>query len=446
MPIRKTILFKMLQSIFEYLLLLPILLVIGIHIVSDTQLWFWLICLFGLFTIGIMCRTMIAQQKWWFYSCVAMIIGMSSTFIFVDHLLFMIILTIIHMLLVYRGMMYASQAWEELLPHSLLWIGGLGVYFVSYFIFRYVDVLNPYLNLVTVSGVVFVILTLFTSNSDHLKSTTLSKEKKPFISQTVKRQNRIFIIITIAIILLIANGRRIQETLWNGFRGIIQWMIELLSDGEQGGNLGEDPPPAPVESVLPVVETKEPSAFAKLLEVIAMYVVYISVAIVIILLILLLMKKTRRWLIKVFQKLLQFLRRIGGQITARDELTQYIEEKESVFDWRDWKEENQSKVKAFIQHMFKRKPKWESLSNQEKVRFVFRELIEQEMDHSVYKAHETPREILESLKTTVEIDEKKLKKLKIAYEQARYGDRDVEQQIVDEIYGLIGKSKQMTDR
>lgn len=439
MSMGKKILVKIYQSILEYLLLLPIYLLIGINIISDEQLLFWIIGLFGLFTIGIICRTIVSQQQWWFYSIIAIVIAISFSFIFADRLLLVIILTFIQLYPVYRGMMYASQGWEELLPTSLLWIGGLGVYFVSYFIFKHVDTLKPYLSHVTVFGVVFIVLIMFISNSGHLKSTTLSQEKKPFISQTIKSHNRIYLIITIAVILLIANVQKIHQALWSGFRTVIKWILEFLS-GREGSKSTEELPPAdPIEPTLPFEEPKESSAFTKLIEMITMYMVYIFVAIVVIAFILLFIKKTRIWIINKLRLLIQFLKGIVRQMTEHNESTQYVEEKESVFDWQEWKEEQQSKAKGFIRKVFKRQPRWDSLSNQQKVRWIFRQFIEQNVEHDKFKDHATPREMLEGLIEEARLEKQEIEQLRIVYEQTRYGEQDVDQQIVDEIYALLNK-------
>ena len=127
------------------------------------------------------------------------------------------------------------------------------------------------------------------------------------------------------------------------------------------------------------------------------------------------------WIINGCKKIIQFLKEIVSQVITREESTQYVEEKESVFNWKEWKDEQQSKAKGFVKNILKRKPSWNSLSNQEKVRFVFRKFILQEMDQTKLKEQATPREILEEIKRTGHVDERQIEQLKIAYEKTRYG-------------------------
>src|SRR5690625_212256 len=328
MPEIKKLFMKVFQGIFEYLLFLPILLIIGINVVNTDQLWKWLLSLFVLFTVGVVFRTLFLYQKWWLYSLISIVIGVSSSFIFEEHLVYLIILAIIHTIIIYRGMMYASQPWNILLPISYLWMGSLLIYFVGYMIFWFAESLNSYLNVITLFGTILIVMTMFVSNNDHLKNTTLSKDKKPLISRTIIIQNRIFLMITIAIIALITNVQAIRDGIWNAFRAVVKWLIEFLS-GSGGGEIVEEPPPsAPMEPAFPFEEPKEPSVIAKFLEMITMYIMYIFLAVAAIVLILLLIKKSRIWIVHTFRSIIQFLKRIISQVTERDESTQYVEEKE----------------------------------------------------------------------------------------------------------------------
>src|SRR5690625_2758192 len=168
------VLLQFFYGVFQYLLFLPIFLIIGIIIFSDSELLIWLLSLYGLFIVGVVFRTLFFKQKWWLFSFFSIIVGVASSFIFADVLLFVIILAMIHILIVYRGMMYIGQTWEDVLPLSFLWLGSLGIYFAGYFIFRFVESLNPYLNYITMFVIILLIMTMFVSYNDHLKYTSLS--------------------------------------------------------------------------------------------------------------------------------------------------------------------------------------------------------------------------------------------------------------------------------
>lgn len=245
--------------------------------------------------------------------------------------------------------------------------------------------------------------------------------------------------ITLLIVALITNGRTIREGLWNGFRAVIQWLVDATSGSGEKEVIEEPPPPPSMEPAFPFEEPKEPSAIAEFLEMITMYVMYVLLAAAIVLIVFLFIKKTRTWIINGFKKLIQFLKEIVSQMTEREEDVAYVEEKESVFNWQEWKDEQQSKAKGLVKNIFQRKPNWNALSNQEKVRFVFRNFLMQEADHRNLKRNGTPREILEQIKLASKVDEKQIEQLRSAYEQTRYGEQNVDEQIVSEIYTLIEK-------
>src|SRR5690625_5389805 len=133
MSLSKNILMKVFQGIYEYLLFFPVFIIIGINIFHDHRLWSWVACLFVLFIVGVTFRSIFLNQKWWLFSLFSIVIGAGSSFIFTVHLLFVIILAIIHILIVYCGIMYVGQSWDVVLAFSFLWVCVFGIYFVCFF-------------------------------------------------------------------------------------------------------------------------------------------------------------------------------------------------------------------------------------------------------------------------------------------------------------------------
>ncbi|MEK3888200.1 DUF4129 domain-containing protein [Bacillus sp. FSL K6-3431] len=430
---QRDLLITFFQGVVEYLLLFPFILIIGILVVASS-LWAWLLSLLVLFVIGILFKTLIPNQKWWISAGFSLAIGVFSSLIFYEQLLFWILLAIIHPVFIYRGMMYASHSWGNLISTGFMWFGGFIIYFISYFLFRYVEKLHPYMTPFTVCGAIVIVLILFISNSDHLKSATLSKQSKPMISRAIKSQNRLFLTITIALIAVVTNGQMIRDALMNGIKAFIRWILGF-GTGTEGEQVTEQaPPPASMDLGL---EPGEPSAFAKFLEVIVTYIFYVFLIFAAIAILLLIVKKTRMWIKRAFRALILFLQQIGNRVMEREESGQYIDEKESVFDWQEWKKEQQDKAKGFVQNIFKREPRWESLSNQQKVRFVYRNFLLQQLKTITYKSTKTPRETLQELKPNVAMDEDKIEKLRDAYEQTRYGEKDIGDDKIKEIYSLM---------
>jgi len=353
----------MLHGFVEYLLLFPIIFIIGFLLLGESQVWIWLAGLLGLFFVGVLFKSIFSNQKWWVYTSISLVVGVSASFLFNENLLPTIILALIHPVFVYRGIMYASHSvFSTLLPVSFMWLGGFGIYFVSYFIFRYAERLYPFLSVITFCGLLIVIIILFISNSEHLKASTLSKQEKPFINRSIKSQNHFHLIITLAVIAFITMGQKIREWIWNGIRSFLQWIFQLFPESEGEPIVEEQPSAGPMD--LGGLEKGEPSAFFKFLEMIAMYAFYVFIVVAAIVALLLIIKKTRDWVIKIFRKILTFLKNIVNRTTHQSEAEQYIDEKESVFNWDEWKEEQKNKAKGMMQKVFAREPRWEKLSNE----------------------------------------------------------------------------------
>ena len=190
----------------------------------------------------------------------------------------------------------------------------------------------------------------------------------------------------------------------------------------------EQPSAGPMD--LGGLEKGEPSAFFKFLEMIAMYAFYVFLVVAAIVALLLIIKKTRDWVIKIFRTILTFLKNIVNRTTHQAEAEQYIDEKESVFNWDEWKEEQKNKAKGMMQKVFAREPRWEKLSNEQKVRYVYRKLVMQHKQN-VHSAA-TPREILQELKSS-SLDENLLEKLTEVYEYVRYGEKEIADEMVNDL-------------
>ena len=83
-------------------------------------------------------------------------------------------------------------------------------------------------------------------------------------------------------------------------------------------------------------------------------------------------------------------------------------------------------------HLFNREVRYESLSNQEKARFIYRKLVEQQAKGMDIHHSMTPREVLRKLS-----NEQNLDLLRDTYEQVRYGEQDIEVQTLQTIYKYI---------
>lgn len=421
--------------IVEYTLLLPFFLLSGILLSHNYLIGIWLTSFALAYIIGALFKAVFKKQNWWVYALFVVVAGVSLGLFVGDHWTSWIVLMIAYPIVIYRGISHLTTDSETLLSIPVLWVGGFTTYFVAYLFFRNLDTLVDYLSILTVGGFIFVVSTLFMSNSKQLRTSTLSKEKTPAINQTIKRQNRVYLSLTVIIILILSLGNFVQDTLFN----LVSWFLNMLAgDGEikelppEESHMDNGGMAGPFND-----EAGEPSIFWEILQTIAMYVVFIALAIVAVLLLLLLLKKTRGWVIKAFHNLMAYLKTLGGRFNDESENALYKEEKENIFNFKDWTDDRKKQMRSFANRVFKRKINWDTLNNREKVRFVYRNFISQHTDDKM--ASETPREILDKLTNEPDLNREKLTALRRAYEEVRYGDQEISDAQIEKIHQLIQK-------
>jgi len=433
----KRIVVKWLQGMIEYLILFPIILLIGVYLIPDVLVWIWTIPF--IFLLGVILRTYLIDKKRWVYVVLALIVSIGYSVVFPDGIIVKTLIFLTSFVIFFRGVLYGEREWKELLPMQLLWIGGFSFYFVGYFFYRFIDNLFNYIPVLTSAGITLVVITLFTSNSLHLKEATLSKESKPIIGKGIKRQNQTFIFLTLLFIFAASNFQIVQEFLFRSVRGIIQaiiWFITLFGSDEE---IEEEPVPQTNQEMQPL-EQGEPSLLMVILEKIMVVVLVIGMIIAVLFLLYYLYKKLRKWL-KVSQSWLS--RFLNQLFTFRDDNNQvlnYQDEKESVFDWNEWKKHTQSKAKELVTHLFKRKPNWNDLSSREKARYVYNEWIHKQVKRGFnFRESNTPKENIIQYQEKHQQNDKVIDSLAEVYGQARYGNGEIDEKKIERLSSLIDK-------
>lgn len=101
----------LLQGLFEYVLLFPVVLMIGIVLQQylDFPLLYWLIALPIALMVGIVFRSIVQNKKWWLYALMALVIGLSTTVFMPLNTWTTWIVVIILPIMTFRGMLYASR-------------------------------------------------------------------------------------------------------------------------------------------------------------------------------------------------------------------------------------------------------------------------------------------------------------------------------------------------
>lgn len=134
-----------------------------------------------------------------------------SRFKFRARPIFSNIIFIIYPMVLHRGILYVKLPPDEVFPETACWYG-LGTYFISYFVFNFVNKLEPYVPFISWMGVISVAVYIFRANTLLIKSIVYSTDKKS-ISFSVIRYNRIAIALIFAIIFALSGISIVKETI-----------------------------------------------------------------------------------------------------------------------------------------------------------------------------------------------------------------------------------------
>lgn len=268
---------------------------------------------------------------------------------------------------------------------KIYWIG-IGGYFVATIVFHRIPELQPFITLLTWIGSLCLVLTLFVSNSNHLRYSSLSEENTP-LPVGLQRHNRLYVIvIVIAGVLLAAGvGKTIGLLVWNALRLFFNWLSQLSDPGEPIPQENTPPPAAPE---FPPTEANEPGLLTAILDI-AFYVLgAIAIGIVV--------YYALRWLYRnagekwrrAMDALLSMLRK--EHVPQNN--TAYLDEEKSVFTW----EQTLRGFKDFWSTRLtpRRRERWDQMNGErEQVRWLYRKWLGMKRDSGYeVKSFLTPKE------------------------------------------------------
>ncbi|MBP3950428.1 hypothetical protein [Bacillus suaedae] len=415
------------QAFLELLMCLPILLFIGLSVLSKSFLTWWMLSLPLVFLIGYVFRLSVKGARW--KSVVfAIVFGLSLSLIPMSNLVSFCILFILYICITYRGSLYAERDYDELFKIQFLWAGALPVYFVGAFFYQYFDRLKPFSFLVTSAGIAILIITLFLSNSEMLKKASYSKETRPTINKMLKRQNRLYISLTILLIMILTNLSMIKEGLWLLTKMIVKGIVLFVSIFKSE-KVEEEKVPEINQPVMPPAEEESRSMFATTLLQIIDYALYGLVILFLVFIGYLLIKKVKLFVRDLYDKFIRLLKRIVTRSEGTDGLNLYTDEKENLVDLKEWKQQWRSQLEKYMSSFLKTRVNWEKLTNNEKVRYVYRQKLKNHrIQSAVTKLSDTPHEKITKLREQYPEEDIGLDKLDRLYGQARYGNVELTEQ------------------
>lgn len=419
----KSIMTKWLQGLLELITFFPILLTVGILLIPK-EIWIWMVDLSAIYLIGLILGGYLLKKPRYIHFFVGILINSLSAFLLFGNLYAMILFFLSGMVIFDRGVRFRGTKWGDMFPNMALWIG-LTLYLLGGSIYSLTPALKPYFKLLAWTGFVYTIIVLFVINTEQLKTASQPVDGTvPIFSSTVLRNNRILILLSIALVMFISYFNDLKDgCVWlarkvgQGFLAIILFLPNLL--GTPGPGMGGLPGQGPME-IIPDIEATEPSMFAVVLEKALMFLA----AAAFLVLLWFALRVVFRLLKKAYRRLLEFLK---GFVLFQ-ESGGFIDEKERLIGLKDIGRDYRNKFQDWLKGILEKEPKWDELqNNHQRIRFLYRNLLLRCLSGGyTHKNYLTPRETAADILDWDENESPEIADLSQAYDETRYGEKKIE--------------------
>ncbi|WP_163539828.1 hypothetical protein [Gracilibacillus sp. YIM 98692] len=428
------------HGVMEFLAFFPVLFCVSILLHGGALAYGWIISLVALFAVGVLMRLFLANQKRWHVFLILLPIVLTVGSFISDSVISGILFVVFGITVTYRSLQYTESEAEEVLPNRILWSVSVPMYIVGYIVYVNIDSLAPYREDLSLIGFVFLVAMFFMTNQQHLQKESLTKQKNKGISREMKRVNFVFVVITLVISFAITHFQVVQSALYNGTRSFLQTIIGLIGSGDGEAPINEQPSNANFAPNLPGQEVKEPSALAAFMEKVFYVIAFLLIIVAVLLLFAILFKKGRHFIQKAWALFLRWMKMAGTGQGTHTKSEDYLDEKESLFNWQDWKERSQERMKQAV-NKFRRKPKFEELSDQAKVRYLYKTIARHLKKQEKWKPSMTAREVIDQ--STLK---EQLQDLKRWYEHIRYTNQSLnkpKEQELQRLWNQLQQHKEM---
>ncbi|KWX69694.1 hypothetical protein [Paenibacillus jilunlii] len=310
------------------------------------------------------------------------------------------------------------------------YVAGMAVYFAATIAFARIPLLQPSVAGLTWSGSLCLILALLDSNTSHLRYSSFSGAGSP-LPAGLRRHNRLFVLLFIAVAAALAAGagKALGMLIWHAAQAFFGWLGRLFS-----GSGETEPPeaPPPVMPEMPAAETQEPGLLSMLLDY-AFYALGAAVLAVV-------LYYGLRWLYRntgglwrrFIDSLLSLLRREAIQNN-----TAYRDEEKSIFTW----EKTVQGVRDYWRNRLaypSRRDRWDGMNGgRERTRWLYRHWLNaKRAEGYLQRNYLTPQETMADI-AEWNAGRKRQRKNEAAsaaaasaellhfYNQARYGEAEL---------------------
>ncbi|MBW4080793.1 DUF4129 domain-containing protein [Paenibacillus sp. S150] len=409
-----------LACIVEWLLFLPVWILLQVYLQSGNAILPWVYSLLLVSMAGALLRQWCNRK--WKQLLAALVLGVLAGVLAGAFMLQEIPLYAGAILCAYLGTTAAARGGK-----LGMYVSGIALYFAATIAFARIPVLQPSVGILTWSGSLCLVLALLDSNTSHLRYSSFSGAASP-LPGGLRRHNRLFVLLFIALAAVLAAGagRALGLLLWHAARAIAGCLSKLFSGSAEPEQPQEAPPQAMPE--LPPAEAREPGMLAMILDV-AFYALGTAALLTILYFAL-------RWLYRntgglwrrFIGSLLSLLRREAPRDTAA-----YQDEEKSIFTW----EKTVQGVRDYWRSRLaavSRRDRWEGMNGgRERTRWLYRHWLNAKRAGGYTpKSYLTPQETAADVQEWTEDGKRRRKgereaaaappdELLRLYNQARYG-------------------------
>lgn len=418
------------HGVIEGMGFFPIFLLVAVLTLSKEEIILWYLGLLLIFFISFVCRNSLTKYKSGISLAVAVVIVLAFSLVAFNSLWARIVTVLVGGMVAYRGIQHADNDWEQLMPSRIFWMVSIPIYFVGYITFALNDHLVMYEKWISIAGLLFIILMVLITNKEQLNYASHSKQKHKRVKGTVKRFNQVYLLIILSLVFLISNFQVIQSTIFGTVRNVIGALLNKETRGNS--NAGMDAPDSGGEIDLELGDPAQENALPQWVDNLLWIIGTVIVIVIVLAFMAMIFKRFRgilrsflAWFLNLFTSI--FKRRQQG-----DEFVAYEDEKESLFDFRKVREGMKDNYQKILRKITKRKPKFDHMSIEEKVRYIYRFLASEVKEQEKWRASLTAHEVLQ-----LNERKKKLERFKNWYDDIRYGKLDLkeaERKQVDDLW------------
>ena len=414
-------------GIVEGLGFFPVFLLLAAVFLNQEEILLWFLGLLLLFFMHFLFRCLLTDH-WRSLSFIsAAVIVTIYSFLFFDSTWAKCLTLLIGFIVAYRGIQYAERDWEQLVQGDRLWMISLLSYFVGYIIFAFNDHLVMYKNWLSNAGFLFICMMVLITNGQLLQNASYSKEKQKKVGREVKRLNRIYLFLILLVIIFISNFQSIKSAIYF----VVKSLLGLLLGGERSNTppeVGKDQPVVPPLKLDKTETTSMPAWLDTLFLIIG---ILIAVGFIVLLAVIFI-KKFRNLVTRLFSWMINLFARMLKPRHHKDLVLDYEDEKVSLFDSRKFRGEVKENFQELFRKITKRKPKFEQMTMEEKIRFIYRFLAGEVKQQEKWRVSLTAHEVLQ-----LNERREKLELFKKWYEDIRYGKmllNELEMKQVDDLW------------